>query len=239
MILSLSIKNIGKEIKNIWDTTIPMYKSLLTNWYKGTGGGPGLTSMFESWSDEQFDRFGIQKDNYDHTNIKSRHPIMASLYDDNYSPYLTFIFMHDSAHGNMLCSKYEPLATSRGEFGINGSQLDIKEKGKKTTSKVLTSVDNLVNTLNQFINNEVEKKNVEPVIVEKKQDVINEKIEDLPLKDLLLLSQEYQSQLKFLVQMDLITPDEKEKLKNNIMNIFSIIDNRGRQGQKRSFEEAN
>ena len=67
-------------MKNIWDTTIPLYKSLLNNWYKGTGGGSGLKSMFESWSDEQFDRFGIQKDEYDHTDIKNRHPIMASIY---------------------------------------------------------------------------------------------------------------------------------------------------------------
>ena len=57
---------------------------------------------------------------------------MVSLYDDNNSPFLTFIFMHDSANGNMLCSKYEPLATSRGEFGIKGSHSDGKEKGKKT-----------------------------------------------------------------------------------------------------------
>ena len=51
-----------------------------------------------------------------------------------------------------------------------------------------------------------------------------------------MLSQEYKDQMKFLVEMDLITPEEKKKLKDNIMYVFSIIDSR-RGGEKRSYDQ--
>ena len=50
-----------------------------------------------------------------------------------------------------------------------------------------------------------------------------------------MLSQEYKEQMKFLVEMDLITPEEK-KMKDDIMYVFSIIDSR-RGGEKRSYDQ--
>ena len=48
--------------------------------------------------------------------------------------------------------------------------------------------------------------------------------------------QEYKDQMKFLVEMELITPEEKKKLKDDIMYVFSIIGSR-RGGEKRSYDQ--
>ena len=138
-------------MKNIWDTTLAQYRILLNNWFKGTGGGSGLETMFESWSDEQFEKFGINRDEYDHTNIATRNPIFASLYDDNNSPFLTFIFMHDSANGHMLSSKYQPLASDQGEFGLKSKQSDGTGKKEKATNKILAGLDSMVTTITKIM----------------------------------------------------------------------------------------
>lgn len=82
----------------------------------------------------------------------------------------------------------------------------------------------------------MEKKEKVPIVVDHDEGVDKKKIEDLPLKELLMLSQEYKDQMKFLVEMELITPEEKKKLKDDIMYLFSIIDSR-RGGEKRSHDQ--
>ena len=44
----------------------------MVEWNKGTGGGSGLETEFERWADdkEKFDKYGINIDKYDHTDIE-------------------------------------------------------------------------------------------------------------------------------------------------------------------------
>ena len=45
------------------------YKTCLCEWFKGTGGGSGLITEFESWNAAKFERYGINQDNYDHLDV--------------------------------------------------------------------------------------------------------------------------------------------------------------------------
>ena len=48
-----------------------MYKEVLYLWFKGNGGGSGVTTMFEGWSDEKLEHFDIDIETYDHTDVSS------------------------------------------------------------------------------------------------------------------------------------------------------------------------
>ena len=48
-----------------------MYKEVLYLWFKGNGGGSGVTKMFEGWSDEKLEHFDIDIETYDHTDVSS------------------------------------------------------------------------------------------------------------------------------------------------------------------------
>ena len=43
----------------VYYTCLAEYKECLVNWHKGTGGGSGLDTMFESWSEEKMNKFDI------------------------------------------------------------------------------------------------------------------------------------------------------------------------------------
>ena len=49
-----------------------LYKAVLKDWFKGTGGGSGLCTEFEGWNDEKLERFDVDLDTYDHSDIASR-----------------------------------------------------------------------------------------------------------------------------------------------------------------------
>ena len=62
----------------IFKTTHKQYKDVLKDWFKGTGGGSGLAREFETWDEEQMKKYDIDND-YNHTNISSRPPILLNL----------------------------------------------------------------------------------------------------------------------------------------------------------------
>ena len=95
--------------------------------------------------------------------------------------------MHDSSKGHMLSSKYQPLASDQGEFGIKGKQNDVNTKKEKKASKLLLCVDNMVNNLGKILETCVEK-NTEPIVIDESQSKGNKNIEYLPLNKLLMLS---------------------------------------------------
>ena len=53
-------------MKKVYTTTLGEYKNVLTQWYKGTGGGSALASEFQTWSDAKLEKYGIDKENYNH-----------------------------------------------------------------------------------------------------------------------------------------------------------------------------
>ena len=92
------------------------YKAMLYKWYKGTGCGSGMSTMFQNWSDEKKDRYDIIVEKYDHSNVKERPSILI----DNYSKkkYLAIIFLWDEEKDYILGSKYNPVSIGIGEAGI-------------------------------------------------------------------------------------------------------------------------
>ena len=79
--------------KHIFDTTHKMYKEVLFDWFKGTGGGSGATTMFEGWSDEKLQHFDIGIDNYDHTDVANRPAVMIESYGKQKTLFLTVIHL--------------------------------------------------------------------------------------------------------------------------------------------------
>ena len=138
-IFMLSLCQLGTWIKNVYDTTLVNYKAKLSLWNKGTGGGSGLKAHFETWSDDKFNKYDIDEDDYDHTDINSRPPILMDLYVKS-KKYLTCIFLWDSKLDYLISSKYDPLNLGRGEAGLKRACEDNSMSGISTaTNRSITT----------------------------------------------------------------------------------------------------
>ena len=76
-------------IKSVYTSTMQEYKSVLHQWFKGTGGGSGLLSMFETWSEEKLDKYDIDPTIYDHSEVESRPSILMDGYSKKKIPDCT------------------------------------------------------------------------------------------------------------------------------------------------------
>ena len=56
-------------MKHVWETTHQIYKTFLSDWYKETGGGSGISTLFGGWLDEKLNKYNIDSDEYDHTDV--------------------------------------------------------------------------------------------------------------------------------------------------------------------------
>ena len=112
------------------------YKALLHLWHKGTGGGPGLDIYFESWSDEKKEKYSIDTETYDHSNVAERPAILIENYshDTVKKPYLTVIHMWDELSSHLLSSKHDPFVHKKGEIGIALSSNDDSESDMNTSA---------------------------------------------------------------------------------------------------------
>lgn len=115
----------------MYDTTLVEYKAKLILWNKGTGGGSGLKANFETWSDDKFNKYDIDLDTYDHTDINSSPPILMDLYVKN-KKYLTCLFLWDSKLDYLISCKYDPLKLGRGEAGLRRKASETSISGMST-----------------------------------------------------------------------------------------------------------
>ena len=72
-----------------------IYKVVLKDWHKGTGGGPGLITEFEGWSDAKLERYGVDLDIYNHTDVSKRPAILINKYCKQRTPYITMVHLWD------------------------------------------------------------------------------------------------------------------------------------------------
>ena len=70
-----------------------MYKKVLYLWFKGTGGGSGVTTMFEGQSDEKIKHFDIDIETYDHTDVSSIPAVLIEGYAKQKAPFLIVAHM--------------------------------------------------------------------------------------------------------------------------------------------------
>ena len=70
----------GKWIEKVYKTTLKEYKIVLKDWYAGTGGGSGDSTMFKDWDQEKLNKYDIDPQVYDHTNVSERPSILIDNY---------------------------------------------------------------------------------------------------------------------------------------------------------------
>ena len=141
-------------IKNIYDITIVEYKAKLSKWNAGTGGGSGLKSMFETWTDEKLSKYDIDPDTYDHTDIRNRPAILMDGYVKS-KKYLTCIFLWDEKMEYLISSKYDPLRIGRGEAGMTSNRSDksLSELSRSTNSPTKTAPSEMATLVNDVLSN--------------------------------------------------------------------------------------
>ena len=66
---------IGKSHQKTYQVILSEYRAVLRNCYKGTDGGSGDLNTFEDWLEEKFNKYNINTEVYNHTNISKRPPI--------------------------------------------------------------------------------------------------------------------------------------------------------------------
>ena len=67
-------------MEKVYKTTLTEFKAVLHNWFAGTGGKSGDSSMFEDWGDEKLNKYDVDIEAYDHTNMKERPSILIYSY---------------------------------------------------------------------------------------------------------------------------------------------------------------
>ena len=70
-----------------------MYTTVLKLWYKGTGGGSGISTIFEGWSDEKLERHDVDLEIYDHEELSTRPAVLTHNYTKNQTPFITVIHL--------------------------------------------------------------------------------------------------------------------------------------------------
>lgn len=113
------------------------YKTILNSWHKGTGGGPGLYIYFQTWSHDKLNKYDIDLENYDHTEVGKRPPILFDNYINNpvKKPQLTIIYLWDHISHNQLSSKFDPFSLNDGEVGCNVPSNDDESDNLNTAKK--------------------------------------------------------------------------------------------------------
>ena len=67
----------------MFDNTMSQYKSMITKWFMGIGGGDGRLTFFENWDEAKFEKYEIDPEEYDHTNIADRPSILIDNCHEN------------------------------------------------------------------------------------------------------------------------------------------------------------
>ena len=215
---------------------------MLNQWFKGTGGGSGLMSMFETWSSEKLDKYDIDPTIYDHSEVSSRPSILMDGYSRK-KKYLTVIFMWDEKVDYILSSKYDPLDKGTGEAGLRDdgdtslSELSTPSKTSKTSRRrsnhPTNPTDSIASMVKEVITAVMLKD--EPKPKKKKTKKKGQlKMEDQSLQDLMQLIEKHQQYLKFLSDNDMLTDDRKTTIIAEIERVWSVING---SSNKRSRDE--
>ena len=105
-------------MEHIWDTYNVWYKAALKDWHKGTGGGPDIDAALESLGEDKFDKYEINMETYNHTDVESRPIILFHNYCKGKIPWLTVNRMWDKVSDYLLCSRYDSLMIGSDEIGL-------------------------------------------------------------------------------------------------------------------------
>ena len=210
------------------------YKVMITKWFLGTGGGDGRSTFFENWDDAKFEKYNIDPDEYDHTNMSERPSILINNYHTNKNPYLTMIYLWDEKVDFLLSSRYDPLNAGSGEAGMprddeesdsvlsttplsarkrsRRHKIKVKKVNKNGTDGIMT--DGILAIVSLLKANTNEEKKL-PAVTQAR----------LSLQDLNTLYDKHVSHMAFLKENDLLTESKKESIVRNIEEVYEKITN--------------
>ena len=233
-------------VKHAFETTNVLYKACLKDWYKGTGGGPGIDNAFETWDDEMRTKYNVEPETYDHTDVSSRPIVLFHNYTKNRVPFLTVIRMWDQTCDYLLSSKHDPLKIGSGELGFEDTAEDCSQivdsnpsspaKATKKRKKVSSTSSNggestdLSAMLSTVVNtckgiNAATLDSTTTATTSRKSNS-NVAIEDLPLDELYKLIAQHRMHLEFLKECGMCDDEKKKHIVSQCENIFMIINGR-------------
>ena len=210
------------------------FRNMITKWFLGTGGGDGRSTLFENWDAVKLEKYDIDPEEYDHTNMASRPSILIDKYHTHKTPYLTMIYLWDEKVDFLLSSKYDPLDAGTGEAGMHqdedgsisghtSSSSSFRRRSPKPKIKVKKSKHNETNkSINDSMMAIVNLLNTNKT-EEKKAAVAKEA--EMSLADLNALYDKHVSHLKFMKENDLLTDEKKSTIIHNIEEVYEMITN--------------
>ena len=245
----------GLWVKHLWETTNVMYKAALKEWNKGTGGGPGIDAAFQSWDDEKLEKYNVDVNTYDHTDIASRPTVLFQFYTNKKVPFLTVVRMWDKLSDYLLSSKHDPLSIGSGEIGfeiehhnnhpapsssssISSSGVEQpkliaspqRKKGKKRKNArtELDGFDDLSTMMSSVVDTCKQLTTVSPATKSPSTNVSNHTvvIEELPLDDLYKLIDQYRKHLDFLKEVNMCDAEKTKSIVDKCEMVFNIINGR-------------
>ena len=254
LIINYSILS-GLWVKHLWETTNVMYKAALKEWNKGTGGGPGIDAAFQSWDDDKLEKYNVDLETYDHTDIASRPTVLFQYYSKGKVPILTVIRMWDKFSDYLLSSKHDPLSIGSGEIGfedehenndpapssssiISSSGVEPhkliaspqrkKAKKRKNAGTELDGFDDLSTMMSSVVKTCKHLTTVSPATKSPSTTVSNHTvaIEDLPLDDLYKLIEQYRKHLDFLKEVNMCDTEKTKSIVDKCESVFNIINSR-------------
>ena len=192
---------------------------------------------------EKLEKFNIDLENYDHTDVAARPAILINGYCKNRVPYLTTIHLWDKLSDYLLSSKYDPVKIGLGEGGFDGLPKEISSmsdsspntnrRGRKLRilTKTEPSTDGIAAVFKSVFAS-MEKKDEG-----NKKEISDNKvvaIEQLSLPELYAMIEQHKLHLNFLKDNDMLVDGKKEEIVGKISYIFEIIDSRKEKKRTRS-----
>ena len=221
-------------MQKTYNVIMTEYKSILKDWYKGTGGGSGEYNMFEDWSQEKLNKFDVDPQIYDHSVIEDRPPIMIDGYSKQ-KKYLTMMFLWDNKKDLLLASKYDPVKIGMGEAGIErDNECSIAASSDNTSSSRLSSLTSPGRTSNKKTVEEeavTMVKTVLGLVMDKESTTVLDKDRDLALEnqslgELIKLVDMYTKTMEMRRSSGRLSDNQESKINSQIDYIMQIIEDR-------------
>ena len=198
------------------------------------------------------EKFNIDLDNYDHTNVITRPVVLINRNCKQRIPYLTVIHLWGKCSDYLLSSRHEPLKIGLGERGFYGVNNDVtsssdstpagKCRARKSTkmvtepsptgiAAVIKSVIDLCDTNSKSKSN-VESSSVGGSIERERVGSGVVTIDNFSLPELYTMIEQHKLHMDFLKENELLLDGKKEEIVGNMSYIFEIIE--GRRVRKRN-----
>ena len=215
---------------------------MCTKWFLGTGSGDGRTSMFENRDDAKYEKYGVDKNTYDHHDILNQPTILINNYHKHRYPYLTMIHLWDESKSFLLSSRYDPLHSGKGESGMPRDDESISVLSSSSSNRRLkrsnrgrdkskspnhkdksdnSSSGSIRDTMREMITL-LAKNATEPPTVKQSKDVPDDS-SNTSIEHWYKLYDKHVNHMKFLKENELFTGQRKSDVLKNIDSVYAEI----------------